>query len=166
MPASLVLKKSIGINAREPRAVGDEIALTTLDSANIIPGNAPIGRPGTGYSYSFETWLFLEVETPPENGVNNFRFWSSGSDPDVGIKLYVGTAYSSSTPTDSKSTIADTSAAWYSGPDDSLLWWGGTLTNEGDKTKALVIQLEVSSSATLGTLYNENCVYHWSYDEW
>jgi len=80
--------------------------------------------------------------------------------------MYVGTAYASSTPSFSESTIATTNAIEYSAPDDSLLFCNNTLTGVNNRTTFLVMQLRVDSSATLGTLYNDNCVYHYSYDEW
>ena len=165
MPASLLLMKGIGINAGNYVNTSHDFSFTTLDSANVDASLFPIGIPNSGVNYSYESWLVLQVETAPENAVTNFRFWSSGFDPAQGARMFVGTAYASATPTINKSTIADTSASKYNAPDNSLVWWNNNLTSIGDKTRYLVMQLRIDPSASLGTIYDSRCVYHYSYDE-
>ena len=165
MPASLLLMKGIGINAGNYVNTSHDFSFTTLDSANIAANVAPLGRPAAGVNLSYESWLVLQIETAPENAVTNFRFWSSGNDPATGIEMYVGTAYASATPSINQSIKATHDAKDYTGPDNSLIWWNNNLTTVGDKTRYLVMQLRVGPAAPLGTLYGENCVYHYSYDE-
>jgi hypothetical protein len=165
MPALVNLMKGIGTNAASLRNTSHDFSMTLLDSANILAGTSPIGRPATGFSYSYESWLCLQVETAPENGLTNFRFWSSGNNPATGIEMYVGTAWNGVTPTVSSSISTDTTAAYYNSPGNSLLFYNNTLKSVGDKTAWLVMQLRVGPTAPTGTLRNSDCCYNYSYDE-
>lgn len=169
MAGTLTLKRNIGTGGKIERDAMNSsgfVAFTTLDSANIDPASAPIGRPtSVSTAYSYEARLYLKVTKAPNNNFTNIRYWSNVAVPANGIVLYVGTSVASSTPINTLSVKALRKSTAYTSPDTSLLWSAKTLTNVNDISHTLIVQLRCTASAPIGDMANENMVNHWSYDE-
>lgn len=169
MPATLVLKRNIGTGARQERDALNSsgyVAFTTLDSANVTPGNAPIGRPSdNSTAFSYEARLYLKVTKAPNNKVDNVRFWGDINNPASGVIMYVGTAVASSTPINTYSLKAVNPTTTYTNPTNSILWSDKDLTALNHVSHHLVMQLRVTSVAPVGDLMNDYMIYHYSYDE-
>lgn len=171
MAGHLELKRGIGANISEERdALYEEdgqsyVQFSTLDSAAISSGNAPIGRPTSGTAYSMEVWLYLKCTKAPDNQIDNIRFWGTGENPE-GIHIYVGTSQSTAyTPTLNKSSFAINNATAYSDQSNSLVWSTADLTAINDLSYPLILQARVDSGAAQGDESGTNMVYHYSFDE-
>jgi hypothetical protein len=142
------------------------VAYTTLDSANVSTGNAPIGVPtDASTAYSYEARLYLKVSKAPANNVTNIRYWRTPANPATGVFLYVGTAVASATPVITKSTKATRNSTAYSSYDTSLLWSNKALTAINHISFTLIMQARIDSAAAIQELTNEEMLSHYSYDE-
>ena len=181
MPGALQLWKSVGDKGHSTFDTSGDVPIMYTDTSNTNPGVSPIPIPSTptDSAYSAETWLFAKVSLAPANQIDNLRFWGPGSNrQDDFVVMWVGTSVSSAGvgadygPPKEQGAISTaavfdgSSALAYTGPSDNLVWDDySTLTSIGDTSGHLVLQLEVGSLATLGTLSNENTVFHYSYSE-
>ena len=168
MAATLVLKRNIGTTAQQQRDAFNSlnyVAHTTLDSANILVGQAPVGRPAIGTAYSMEAWLTLRVTNAPSNNITNIFFWGNPSQAAAGIMMHVGTAVASATPTMNKSTKATHRTTAYPNNSRTLLWSNKTLVNVGDCSHFLILQAQCTAAAGVGTFNTNNMVWHYSYLE-
>lgn len=169
MAANLDLKRNIGTGARVERSAFNTdgyVAFTTLDSANIDTGNAPVGRPtDASTAYSYEVRLYLKVTKAPTNQVTNIRFWRTPVNPATGLFLYVGTAVASATPIITQSTKATRNSTAYASYDTSLLWSNKTLTAIGHISHSLIMQARLNSAVAIQEFANEELVSHYSFDE-
>lgn len=172
MAGHVELKRGLGANISQERDAlyteGDYsyVEFSSLDSASISSGDAPIGRPaGSDTAYSMEVWLYLQVTKAPDNKIDNIRFWGTDSNPN-GIYFYVGTAISTAnTPTSNKSTIAIYNSTAYTDESNSLLWSDTAMKSIGENSWALVMQARVDSAAAQGDESGTDCIFHYSYDE-
>lgn len=116
---------------------------------------------------SYEKHLRLKVDAPPNVSVSNFRFWTDGSPaPNVALKFRsVGTGGASAagdaTPVATAMTGGDAYAYTASSPYTG--WDTNSYSATNSYTRALVLQLQPSVSATPGTWPQE--VLYLSYDE-
>jgi len=169
MVATINLKKCTGASAGTATTV-TTIALKSVDDATGAPTegsdapNHPVTIPSSGTNYSYETWLKWTCETTaPDNQVTNFQAWNSGTlDTGLNITANSDAVSSGATPvnTDSAQGTRANFANWTSANKISV---SGTLTGTSQSTNFLVIQLEVSDTATQGDMTAVTLNY--SYDE-
>ena len=172
MSATLVLKRGTGTNAQveSDAFLSDYVHFGTIDDASLEAQQHPIGISDST-AYSAEDWLYLKITKAPVNEVTNIRFWAPLSQPATGIFMYVGTAVASATPSLSSSNVATSLSTNYTDAVTSLLWdQDSSLTSVNDVSHLLVMQVAVSSAGdpsppSVGNIFDENSVYHYSYDE-
>ena len=129
---------------------------------------------GSGYNYSFEVVIRMEMTTVPNNKVVNLKIWLQGpvlmadGNPATGATILVGTSSSGITPTDSVSSVATTDmvANYYS--KDNALSLGIDETDDqmdaiGEKSEWLVIQARIDDGTPVGDILTLPLM--WDYDE-
>ena len=125
--------------------------------------NNPITIPASGTTHSYEKWLRWKCTVAPDTQVTNFKYWGPNSQPATGLTIYVGTTDTGATPTDNDSTVATTRQDTNHYSSATALSVSGTLTNVGDETDYLVMQLDVDSTASQGDMPQQT--HYYSYDE-
>lgn len=106
-----------------------------------------IAVPTAGTNYSYERVLRVEF-TGTFNDITNVKVWkSAGTLSDVNLALYVGESATGVTPVDTDSSIATTAMPTVEGSAIDITPAAG-ISNDGDKTDFLYIQLDVPSTVT------------------
>lgn len=161
MPATIVLLACTGTNAATETEVTG-ITMRANDSAVNDTAN-PIVIPSASLNRSYEKWLRWKCTGAPSNQVTNFKYWGPGSVPATGTILYDGTTASGATPVASDSATAVTQQDTNHYSSGTALTVGGTLININDKSNFLVLQLDVASTASPGSISQQT--HNYSYDE-
>ncbi len=172
MAATLGLFVYSGTNsATESAAAVTAISFfgTTGTAADLTTLAARQADPITVGSNSVEKHLRLKITVAPANAVTNFKFWTDGAGTtNVGLraKLAVGTGGATpgsgdSTPTATTMTSDADAYTYTSGAKGT--WDSTSYSTVGNVTKALLLQLQPTGSATAGNWPTETLNY--SYDE-
>lgn len=134
----------------------DVVSTDTSTYAITIPSTV-----GSDPTYSFETWLRWKCTSAPTGSCTNFKFFSSANtQPDAPtpakLTIYAGTTATGATPTDAASSVA--TAAVHSNYTEigNALSIGGTISNIGDETNYLVLQLKVEYGADRGSMITQS----------
>jgi hypothetical protein len=168
MAATVTLRAYTGTNAATESAAITGIDFISADNATNSLANRQ-ANPVTVGTNSFSKHLRLKIDSGIINSVGNVKFWTDGSgQANVGLraKLAVGTGGASpgtgdSTPSATALT-GDADAYTYTSGSKGT-WDSATYTTNTHVTKALVLQLQPTVSATAGNWTQETLNY--SYDE-
>lgn len=169
--ATTSIKEVNGAGAGTPTTT-TAIRLCTAD--NPSPGiNNPLFRPTSGTNRSFWKSIYLNADTSPSNVINNIKFYTDGSVGATGLTIKVGTksSYTQATGTvgvtgnDASSALSITMTNAQTYTSSSPLSVSGTINypNTGRISDYIIIQAEVTSSATVGTVPSETFTIQ--YDE-
>ena len=161
MPATITLQVCNGLNAATESTVlgvmmrANDSAATDVANPITVPTGAPV--------YSYEKWLRFKCTAPPVTQVTNFKYWGPNSLPGTGLVLFAGTNATGVTPVTTASAVAVTQqdTNYYSA--GTALGFGGTLVNINDESEYIVLQLQVSSTASQGNIAQQT--HNYSYDE-
>ncbi len=144
------------------------LRFNTDDTAN--PGTTnPMVKPAAGTNRSFFKTVYLNADTSPTGTINNVKLYSDGTIGWTGCTLYVGSTGSYTQASGTAGTTGDDSsvatasiANFTSGAPKSLT---GTISNPstGKITDYVVMQVDLTTSATAGTLSAETLTFQ--YDE-
>lgn len=107
MAASVSVKQFTGPSAT-PTTI-TSLVLCLADAAN--DGTAhPVTAPGSGSVQSFSATLAPNADSAPAGGINNVKFYSSGTNPWTGVTLQVakGGTYTQATGSGSTGTVLNT----------------------------------------------------------
>ena len=138
----------------------------SLNNGALIYKDASIPQPTTSTVYPYEVVFFIECIRKPRIPLSDFRFWSVTSAPDVPnnkVLVYVGTANTYSNPINTLSTkaIYRQDTTYYSSANSLVI--PGTLSNIGDKTKLIYLQLRVAIGA--GKIERLNIPMHFKFNQ-
>ena len=165
MPATLTLRVFTGADAATMSDAVTGIDFISADNAVNSLGNRqanPVVIPVAGQHYSYEKWLKLRVDVAPDNDITNVMFWGPNSYPD-GTEIKVGKTATGATPTDQGSAVADADAKTVAIEADKFDWHAAAMTEVGNATDFLVLQLEAESHASPGNWAQQT--FYYSYDE-
>jgi hypothetical protein len=144
-------------------------AIRFCTSDNNNPGTTyPLVKPTSGTNRSYEKFLYLNADTAPTTAINNVKFYTDGTIGWTGCTMYAGTTASYVQPTGTEGTtgtdssIATVSAATYTSA-APLSVAGSIGATTGKISDYVVLQVDVSTSATAGALASETLT--WQYDE-
>jgi len=162
MAAVISVCQQSGVGYSSTVVAKNEFYFLPIDSNVETSDDWPIPISPTSTVYSYEMWLFFRCDVAPNTKVYNFKIWTSGSLP-TGNNITVNTSdiWTYQDPVNTKST-AGTRDNLINYTSSNKLNISGELTKVGDKTAYIVLQLEVSPSASSGT--NSQTIYY-SYDE-
>jgi len=164
----------------------------TDDSPDTVDNTSPIPIPNAGTKYSFWVHLFMKITGGTPGTINNVKFYTSGAAPlygDAGVTLKVGdgnqTKNSGSTagydePSGNGEVIGDTGVELTnhanvasstdgvthtpaSPRDVNISEAGAVMDAAGETTDYVILQLEVSTTATAGDTASETLTFR--YDE-
>lgn len=167
MPATVSIKELNGSGAGSANTVTN-VRFCTADSYN--PGSSnTLLKPAAGTNRSYLKTTYLNADTSPTGVINNVKWYTDGTIGWTGCTLYAGTTdtYTEATGTPSvtgdDSAVATTAASTYTSA--SPLSVTGSISNPstGKITDYVILQLDISTSATTGTLSTETIT--WKYDE-
>lgn len=167
MVATVTLRVYTSTNAATESSAQTGIDLISADNATNTSGNRTSNPVVTGTN-SYEKHLRLKLDVAPTNSVSNIKFWTDGSGvANVGLraKLAVGTGGATpgtgdSTPSATAMTGDADAYTYTSGAKGT--WDSGSYSTINHVTKALLLQLQPTGSATPGN-WSETLSY--SYDE-
>jgi len=167
MVATIGLHVYTSTNAGTESGTVTGIDLISADNATNTLGNRQT-YPVVTATNSFEKHLRLKLEVAPANSISNIKFWTDGSGTANVLfrgKLAIGTGGATpgtgdSTPSATTMT-ADADAYSYTSGSKGT-WDSGSYSTINHVTKALLLQLQPSASATPGN-WSETLSY--SYDE-
>ena len=168
MVATVIINEKNDAGAKTPKTSAtvrfkndDNSDVDTLDPMVVPTGNS---------DYSFEKWLQLECTVAPDTEITNGEVYCDGTlfgGTDVEIWGKVITAFATpaegtgTTGTPSTPTATANIEGWTTGAAQALTL--GTVTGIGDMGDHVVLVMEVTSSATQGTLAAETLTFR--YDE-
>lgn len=121
-----------------------------LDNGQLTYKDAPLPQPLTSTVFSYEIYCYLEGIRKPRVPITGFKFWSITSQPDAPknkIYIYIGATSVYDTPVNTLSTKAITRQDTNYYDSANSLAITGTISAIGDKSKYLVLQLRIASSA-------------------
>jgi hypothetical protein len=171
MAAVLELRVYSGTNAATELTAVTGISFfgSTATAADTNTLGARQADPITVGSNSASKHLRLKITTSPANGVTNFKFWTDGSGTaNVGLRAKLGVGTGGATPGSGDTTpgtgalTGDADAYTYTSGAKGT-WDSASYVTTGNVTKALVLQLQPTGSATAGNWPQETLNY--SYDE-
>ena len=149
MTASLSLRVYTGTNAATESTAQTAITLTNTDSLG--SGGIVAGQ------YSYERWLRLRIDTPPDNGVTNFWLQNEGTLP-ANVMLRFGITDLPATPVNTQSQIATMELT----PGRHFIFDVNTYTTTGEHTRYIVLQEQVLVGAPSGALPQQTPSFGWS----
>lgn len=163
MAAIIVIAQKSGQPYTATEVAKPEFYFLSIDDNIADSIDYPIEISPTKTVYSYEVWLRFRCDVAPDNQVDNFKIWTTGTLPSgqrITINSTAVTEYQE--PTDQKSTQGTrTSITDYT--DSNKLSIGGTLTAVGDHSDFMVFQLEVDAGVDPAE-YDFTIFY--SYDEY
>jgi len=159
MAATVTIRVQYG---EAPGTMSDAVSgidLCSADSAVNSEENRASNPVSLG-ARSYEKWLRARVDEAPDNYVKDFKIWGDGACQE-NTELYYGITDTYTTPTDGNSSVAVTSfETAVSG--SKATWDESELTEVGDLTDYLVLQLDVGGSATPGNWTQETLNYQYT----
>lgn len=168
MAASVSLRVYTGTNAGTESSAVTGIDFISADNATNSLANRQ-ANPVTVGTNSFSKHLRLKIDSGIINSVGNVKFWTDGSgQANVGLRAKLGVGSGGASPGSGDTTP---SATALTGDVDAYTltaaakgtWDAASYTANGDVTKALVLQLQPTVSASAGNWTQETLNY--SYDE-
>lgn len=167
MAATVSIKE---VNGTAPGSASTVASISFCTSDTATPGTSnPMVKPSAGTNRSYWKTLYLNADTAPSGTINNVKFYTDGTIGWTGATLFAGTTatYTQATGTQgttgTDSAVATTNAATLTV--SAPLSVAGTLTgpSTGKVSDYVVLQVDLSTSATAGTFAAETLTF--SYDE-
>lgn len=168
MPATLSLRVYTGANAATESSAVTGIDFISADNATNSLANRQ-ANPVTVGTNSFSKHLRLKVDVVPANSVSNFKFWTDGAgQANVGLRAKLSVGTGGATPgtgdtTPSATALTGDADAYTYTSGSKGTWDAASYSALNAVTKALVLQLQPTVSATAGNWTQETLNY--SYDE-
>lgn len=132
------------------------------DNATVDTNN-PMTVPGSGFSYSYDKWLRLNVTVAPDNYIENLKFYTDGTNNFTsGIELYVKATTTYTTPAIVTNITGFTNAFTYNSG-AALDLGTAQVTGTGEKGDHAQLRMRVGTAVTAGNSGNETATF--SYDE-
>ena len=153
MPAVVSLRVNTGTNAGTESGAQTGIDFISADNALNTLANRQ-ANPIQAGDNSFEKWLTLKIDTPPDNYIENVQAWTDGNQPHAEIGVMVGVTATGVTPTAATSTVATTDFFTYV-TGSRLTWHAGQLSAQDAVTDFMVLQMQVTASAPAGNVGQE-----------
>ena len=124
-----------------------------IDDGLATKEDNPMQIPNTGTRYSMENWIRCRCDLAPDNYVNNFKVWYDSGLPSPGYNITVNSSIVSTyqKPVDTISTRGTRVDLTDNYDEASALSLDGTLVNIGDYTSWLIFQLEILTTAQIGS---------------
>lgn len=168
MVAALSIHVYTGTNAATESGAVTGIDFISADNATNSLGNRTANPVVVGTN-SFSKAIRLKVDTSPANGVTNFLFWTDGAgQANVGLRVKLAQGTGGATPgtggvTNSASALTSDSDAYTLTSGAKGTWDTASYVTQNNVTKALILQLQPTGSATPGNWTQETL--NFSYDE-
>lgn len=161
------LSGGINVPSRTTAIAANELYFYSIDTSNSVNvSQYPVKRStSSGYNKSYENYIYLYMTKAPAAYCSNFKFWGSGVDPDAGVFLYIAATAQSTyhTTLQSSAKCTSNSVNYYSPGTAKLV--PGRCSQVGSSSGYLIKQVRVSSASVNHIVSNENCVWHYGYDE-
>jgi len=160
MTASISIRVATGTNAATVSTAATGIDFISADNATYSTANRQ-AYPITAGSYSYEKWLIAYVDAPPDNSVDTFTWWGSGSTP-TSTSLYIGTTVTGVTPVATDSAVATLDFTTFTAS-AKMSWHSTSLTATAETTQYAVWQLDIDADCSPGNFAAQTLSY--SYEE-
>ncbi len=167
MAATVSVKQVVGAGGGTATTITN-LRFNTDDSVN--PGTtAPLIKPSVGVNRSFWKTVYLNADTTPASFINNVKIYCDGTIGWTGCTLYIGStgSYTQATGTTgltgTDSSVATANIQNYTSGAPKQLTGSIANPSTGRISDYVVMQVDVSTSATVGVLSPETITFQ--YDE-
>jgi hypothetical protein len=162
MAAVVKIVEKNGAGGTQTDKTSGTIRFKNADNATVDTADRMI-VPTSGYDYSYEKWLRLQVDTAASVDLANLKFYTDGTNGfGTGVDLYAKAVTSYSTPAEATATTGYASAFTYTSA-APLSLGAGPYTGTGEKGDHAVLMLRVADTASPGTLSSETLTF--AFDE-
>lgn len=143
MAVTISIRCFTGTGAGTESAAQTAIALLSVDAATDDPNSHQVTH-GTN---SFEKWVAVSIDTADGGSFTNFWVEVSGALP-TGVVIKMGVTDTPATPTSATSLVATTTMV----AGRRYTFDANTYTTNGSKSRYLVLQEQVASTAAAGVI--------------
>ena len=162
MAASVKIVEKNGALGTQTDKTSGSIRFKNADDSTVDSNNRMIVPP-SGYDYSYEKWLRLQVDVAASVDITNVRFYSDGGNGfGTGVTLWAKAVSSYSTPAEATATTNYADAFTYTSA-APLSLGAGPYTGTGEKGDHCVLMMRVADTASPGTLSTETLTF--AFDE-
>jgi hypothetical protein len=146
--AAVTLRVSYGTNAGTESASQTGIVFCAADALS--------GSPVAPGSVSYERWMRLALDTANSHSITALSFTATANLP-TGVTIKYGVTDTPATPINTTSTIAT-----HLLDGDHVIWDTNTYDSDNDRSRYLVLQMVVASSATSGAIPQDTLTFGWA----
>jgi hypothetical protein len=162
MAATVKIVEKNGAGGTQTDKTSGTIRFKNADNATVDTADRMI-VPASGYDYSYEKWLRLQVDVAPSVDIANVKFYTDGTNGfGTGVTLWAKAVSSYSTPAEATATTGYADAFTYTSA-APLSLGAGPYTGTGEKGDHAVLMLRVADTASPGTLTSETLTF--AFDE-
>ncbi len=163
MVATVQIIEKTGAGGTGTQKDGGTVRFKNADNATVDSAN-PMVVPTSGFDFSYEKWLRLNVTVAPDNNLSNLAVYSDGAvwSANTGIAAYAKAVTAYSTPAEATTTTGYALLSSYTAS-GTLSLGATTVTGTGEKGDHCVLMLRVADTANPGTLSTETLTFQ--YDE-
>jgi hypothetical protein len=160
MPATVQIVEKNGAGATATDKTSGSIRFKNADNSTVDLLN-PMVKPVSGFDYSFEKWLRLNVTGGTYSQITNVGAYSDGANGmGTGVELYAKAVASYATPAEATATTGYVDFFTYvTGARLSL--GAGPFTGTGEKGDHLVMMCRVADTASGGLTPSETLSIGW-----
>jgi hypothetical protein len=160
MPATVQIVEKNGAGATATDKTSGTIRFKNADNATVDLVN-PMVKPVSGFDYSFEKWLRLNVTGGTYSQITNVGAYSDGANGmGTGVELFARAAATYVTPAEATSTTGYTDFFTYV-TGSRLSLGAGPFTGTGERGDHLVMMCRVADTAAGGLTPSETLSIGW-----
>lgn len=161
MPATVQIIEKNGAGGTGTDKTSGSIRFKNADDATVDLSNPLVVPATSGFDYSFEKWLRLNVTGGSYSQITNVRAYSDGANGmGTGVEVYAKAVASYATPAEATATTGYSSFFGYT-VGSPLSLGAGPFTGTGEKGDHLVMMARVSEAASGGLTPTETLTIAW-----
>jgi hypothetical protein len=162
MAATVKIVEKNGAGGTQTDKTSGTIRFKNADNSTVDTADRMI-VPTSGYDYSYEKWLRLQVDVAASVDIANVKFYTDGANGfGTGVTLWAKAVTAYSTPAEATATTNYLDAFTYTSA-APLSLGAGPYTGTGEKGDHAVLMLRVADTASPGTLSSETLTF--AFDE-
>lgn len=161
MPATVQIIEKNGAGGTGTDKTSGSIRFKNADDATVDLSNPLVVPATSGFDYSFEKWLRLNVTGGSYSQITNIRAYSDGTNGmGTGVEVYAKAVASYATPAEATATTGYSSFFGYT-VGSPLSLGAGPFTGTGERGDHLVMMARVSEAASGGLTPTETLTIAW-----
>ena len=160
MAATVQIVEKNGAGGTATDKTSGNIRFKNADDATVDTSD-PLVVPGSGFDYSYEKWLRLNVTVAPDTQISNIGVYSDGTNGmGTGVEVYAKAVESYATPAEATATDGYTTLFDYV-TGSRLSLGAGPITATGEIGNHAVLMCRVADTASSGVTSGETITFGW-----